>query len=71
VGRLISRRFPRHGAREQKNGAAIHQCIRHVIKAVETGTFHDCDGHVGEQNKRCPIGGAAGARETFETPNVW
>jgi hypothetical protein len=45
--------FARHGTREQKYGAAKHQCIRHVIKAiVEAGAFHHCDRHVDNQNHR-------------------
>jgi len=43
-------RFARHGARQQKNGAAKHQCIRQVIKAiVEAGAFHYSDRHVDDQ----------------------
>jgi len=42
--------FARHGTRKQKNGAAKHQCIRHVIKAiVKAGAFHYSDRHVDNQ----------------------
>ena len=49
-------RFARHGACEQKNGAAKHQRIRHIIKAVgEAGAFHYSDRHLDGQlhKKHC------------------
>jgi hypothetical protein len=42
--------LPAAGASEHKNGAAKHQCIGHVIKAiVEAGAFHYSDRHIDNQ----------------------
>ena len=37
-------------AGEQKHGAAIHQCIRQVIKALDAGAFYYSDWHVDDQH---------------------
>lgn len=43
-------RFAWHGAREQKNGAAKHQCIPHVVEAiVQAGAFHHPNRYVHDQ----------------------
>src|SRR3974390_208313 len=42
--------FAWHGARKQKNRAAKHQRIRHVIKTIaEAGAFHYSDRHIDDQ----------------------
>src|SRR5215472_11094956 len=46
-------RIARHGASEEKNGAAKHQRIAQVVESiVETGTVHYRDRHIDDQQDK-------------------
>ena len=47
---LVESAVLRHSACEQKNGAAKHQGVCHVIKALEAGALHYRDRHVNDQH---------------------